>query len=214
MDNRWHPTDASPPALQPGDTLLGRKPVRHAGGIGNHVDRARLGLAKHQLRATGRGKHAGGFSYYHTDLIVQVPGAWEFLQKTRELFKPASDFNVVRLSHSRLSFLLYERFSLPFPALRTSLFCELGSGASRLTDFSRRRNPPILHRKQLLLPADHPLVPDAVRLTRRLEDLGAFTGVRTIGTREGWRSRLQALGLTLEEVESWCSGPGASENTA
>ena len=171
-------------------------------------------MAKQRLRATGRGKHVGGLSYYHADLIAQVPGAREFLQKTRGLFKPAIDFNVVRLSHSRLSFLLYERFSLPFPALCTSLFCDLASGASRFTDFSRRRNPPILHRKELLLPADHPLVPDAVRLTRRLECSGAYTGVRTIGTREGWRSRLEALGLTLEEVESWCPGPDASENTA
>ena len=171
-----------------------------------HLDRATLGLAKRQLRATGRGKHVGGFSYYHADLLVQVPEASEFLLKARGRFEPPGDFNVVRLAYSRVSFLLYERFSVPFPALRTSLFCDLARGASRFTDFARRRNPPILHRKELLLPADHPLVPDAVRLTRRLEGLGAFTGVNTIGTREGWRSRLAALGLTLEEVEGWCQG--------
>ena len=172
--------------------------------MSNNLDSARLGLAKRQLRATGRGKHVGGFSYYHADLVVQTPAVWEFLQKTRGRFEPRSNFNVVRLSHSRLSFLLYERLSVPFPALRNSLFCDLASGTSRFTDFSRRPNPPILHRKELLLPADHPLVPEAVRLTQRLEDLGAFRGVKTIGTRDGWRSRLEALGLTLEEIESWC----------
>ena len=214
MVNRWQLTDAAFPAHTPCDTPSGRKPLQRAGGIGNILDRARLDLAKQRLRASGRGKHVGGFSYYHADLIAQVPGAWEFLQKTRGLFKPPNDFNVVRFSHSRLSFLHYERFSVPFPALCSSLFCDLASGASRFTDFSVRRNPPILHRKELLLPADHPLVPGAVRLTRRLERSGAFTGVRTIGTREGWRSRLAALGLTLEEVESWCPGPEDSENTA
>ncbi|MDE0038476.1 MAG: hypothetical protein OXU77_13130 [Gammaproteobacteria bacterium] len=172
-----------------------------------NLDCAKLGLANRTLRTTGRGKHVGGFSYYHVDLVVQVPAAWEFVQKTRGRFKPRSNFNVVRLSHSRLSFLLYERFSVAFPALRTSLFCDLASGASRFTDFSRRPNPPILHRKELLLPADDPLVPGAVRLTQRLEGLGAFRGVKTIGTREGWRSRLAALGLTFEEIESWCLGP-------
>lgn len=172
-----------------------------------NLDCAKLGLANRTLRTTGRGKHVGGFSYYHVDLVVQVPAAWEFVQKTRGRFKPRSNFNVVRLSHSRLSFLLYERFSVPFPALRASLFCDLASGASRFTDFSRRPNPPILHRKELLLPADDPLVPEAVRLTQRLEGLGAFRGVKTIGTREGWRSRLEALGLTFEEIESWCLGP-------
>ena len=171
-----------------------------------NLDCARLGVAKRRLRTSGRGKHVGGFSYYHVDLVAQVPAVWAFLQKTRGRFKPPSDFNVVRLSYSRLSFLLYECFSVPFPALRTSLFCDLANGASRFTDYSPRRNPPILHRKELLLPADHPLVPDAARLTRRLEGVGAFRGVKTIGTREGWRSRLEALGLTLEEVESWCPG--------
>jgi len=172
-----------------------------------NLDCAKLGLANRTLRTTGRGKHVGGFSYYHVDLVVQVPAAWEFVQKTRGRFEPRSNFNVVRLSHSRLSYLLYERFSVPFPALRTSLFCDLASGASRFTDFSRRPNPPILHRKELLLPADDPLVPEAVRLTQRLESLGAFRGVKTIGTREGWRSRLAALGLTFEEIESWRLGP-------
>ena len=118
MVDRWHLTDGVSSGRKPRDTTLGREPVRQAGGMGKHVDRARLGLAKQRLRATGRGKHVGGFSYYHADLIVQVPGAWEFLQKTRQLFKPPNDFNVVRVSHSRLSFLHYERFSLPFPALR------------------------------------------------------------------------------------------------
>ena len=172
-----------------------------------NLDCAKLRLANRTLRTTGRGKHVGGFSYYHVDLVVQVPAAWEFVQKTRGRFKPRSNFNVVRLSHSRLSYLLYERFSVPFPALRSSLFCDLASGASRFTDFSRRPNPPILHRKELLLPAEDPLVPEAVQLTQRLEGLGAFRGVKTIGTREGWRSRLAALGLTFEEIEGWCLGP-------
>ena len=94
-------------------------------------------------------------------------------RKTRRRFKPQSDFNVVRLSVSRLSFLNYERFSVPFPALLTALSCDLANGASRFTDYSQRRNPPILHRKELLLPADDPLVPEAAQLTRRLEVLGA-----------------------------------------
>ena len=78
MVNRWHLTDGASSARKPRDTTLGREPVRQAGGMGKHVDRASLGLAKQRLRATGRGKHVGGFSYYHADLIVQVPGAWEF----------------------------------------------------------------------------------------------------------------------------------------
>ena len=167
-----------------------------------NLECARLGVAGRLLRETDRGKHVNHWSYYHVDLIVEVPAAWEFIQSTRRRFTPDSEFNVVKHSHSRLSYLLYEDFSAPFPALLAALSGNLASDASRFLDYSKRRNPPILHRKELLLPANHPLVPDAVRLTQRLDRLGAFTGP-TIGTREGWRTRLQALGLTLEEVESW-----------
>ena len=63
------------------------------------------------------------------------------------------------------------------------------------------RSPPVLHRKELLLPANHPLVPAGVELTERLDRLGAFEDATRIGTREAWRARLSSLGLTIEDGE-------------
>ena len=100
-------------------------------------------------------------------------------------------------ARSRVSFLRYERFSKPFPALLAALTCDLGRGTGRRFEFSQRRNPPILHRKELLLPAGHPLVPEAERLTDCLERLGAFEDARRIGTREGWSATLKSLGVTV-----------------
>ena len=163
------------------------------------MERTSLSWAYRRLRSTGCGKHVGGFSYYHLDLIAILPDVVEFLEVTRQQFdRPRSDFNVIKLSRSRLSFLLYEHFSASFPALLTALSCDVKCGASRFTDYAGRHNPPILHRKELLLPADHPLVPDAVQLTKRLENMGAFKRATTIGTRDGWHARLQSLGLTIE----------------
>ena len=93
------------------------------------------------------------------------------------------------------SFLRYESFDTPFPALLTALSCDLERGSARHIDFTTRRNPPILHRKELLLPEDDPRVAEATRLTDRLERLGAFSNRATIGTRDGWRRQLLALGL-------------------
>ena len=142
------------------------------------------------------------FSYYHVDLIAKLPGVAEVLQISAHRFgERQSDFNVVKLARSRLSFLLYEHFSEPFPALLTALSCDIAHGASRYTDYSQRRNPPILHRKELLLPADHPLVPAAVQLTERLDRLGAFKDPARIGTRNSWLARLCFLGLTIKDGE-------------
>ena len=107
---------------------------------------------------------------------------------------------------SRLSFLLYERFSEPFPALLTALSRDVAQDTSRFTDYSRRRNPPILHRKELLLPAAHPLVLPAVQLTGELERLGAFGRPSEIGTRDGWLDRLDSLGLAIKDGVPVSSG--------
>ena len=152
------------------------------------------------MRSTGRGKHMVQFSYYHVDLVAEVPDVAALLETTRRRFgKRQSEFNVVKLGRSRLSFLLYEHFSQPFPALLTALSCDVARATSRFTDYSRRRNPPILHRKELLLPADHPLVAPAARLTGELERLGAFKRPSDIGTRDGWLARLDSLGLAMED---------------
>lgn len=157
-----------------------------------------LTWAYRQLRATGRGKHLARFSYYHVDVISTLPDLAEFLLKTAERFsKPQSDFNVVKLSPSRLSFLLYEPFTQPFPELLTALTCDMAHGTRRFTDYSGRANPPILHRKELLLPSDHPLVPAAVQLTECLERLGAFKDTTRIGTSDGWNARLRSLGVVI-----------------
>ena len=112
-------------------------------------------------------------------------------------------FNVVKLdTANRISFLLYEDFAAPFPALQTAVSCNLDRGSVRETDYAKRSNPPILHRKELLLPGDHPLVREAACLTERLERHGAFVDTATIGTRFGWQRRLDKLGLTVSGLSS------------
>ena len=150
-----------------------------------------------RLNATGRGKHIRPFSYYHEALIETVPGLSEDLAAIRiRLRLPIAPFNVVKLdSGRRISFLCYEPFEVPFPELLTAESCDLARGTIRRINFAERSNPPILHRKELLLPAEHPLVPEALCLTRRLERRGAFRDVTTIGTRLGWQRRLTDLGI-------------------
>ena len=155
-----------------------------------------------RLKSTGRGKHIGLFSYYHEALIDIVPGLGDDLAALRHRLRlREAPFNVVKLdARQRISFLRYEPFEVNFPALLAAESCDLGRGTIRLTKFAGRPNPPILHRKELLLPAQHPLVPTAEDLTRRLQRWGAFRDTTTIGTRLGWQRRLAELRIN----ESGC----------
>ena len=156
-----------------------------------------LAWAYAELRASGRGKHVRSFSYYHASLVAERPPVASFLADICCEFGGCfDDFNVVKLDgRSRISFLRYEDFDAPFPALLSALSCDRERGTCRQTDYAGRRNPPILHRKELLLPSDDRRVPGAERLTRCLEARGAFSDARSIGTRNAWRRRLVALGL-------------------
>lgn len=155
-----------------------------------------LAWAYAELRASGRGKHVRSFSYYHASLVAERPPVVSFLAELCRGFGGSFDFNVVKLDRrSRVSFLCYQTFDAPFPALRVALSCDIEGRTCRSTNYADRRNPPILHRKELLLPADDPRVPEAERLTRCLEARGAFADAQVIGTRAAWRRRLDEIGL-------------------
>jgi hypothetical protein len=60
-----------------------------------------------------------------------------------------------------------------------------------------RGNPPILHRKESFLHAEHELHRKFARLTKQEEKAGLFEETATIGTREGWHARLAEKGYAL-----------------
>ena len=156
---------------------------------------------RRQLAATGRGKHVGRFSYYHTSLAAQVPGVMQQLvSHVRKVHDRPFPCNVIKLNdRSRISFLRYDSFDAAFPVLLAALSCDLETGTARLTSYQGSHNPPILHRKELLLPANDPRVCAGSRLTEWLERHGAFRQTATIGTREGWRRRLLEIGIGFPE---------------
>ena len=159
------------------------------------------------MRATARGKHVGPSSYFHVELVRTRPRVAELLDATWRRFATGTpDYNVVKLqTPSRVSFLTYDNFATSFPVLGGSLAINLAAGTARHTDYRDRRSPPILHRKELLLPADHPLAAGAADLTARLEARGAFANPRRIGTVDGWSRALAQVGLALHrgEVVGW-----------
>jgi DNA phosphorothioation-associated putative methyltransferase len=110
-------------------------------------------------------------------------------------------FQVVKLSKRahRVSLLAYPTFfEEAFPALTKSWAVDLDAGSVSCRSYSSRGNPPILHRKETLLPPGDPRVPDLAALTAAAERAGLFADSKSIGTRAPWERRLARLGLRVE----------------
>src|SRR5687768_5875766 len=111
---------------------------------------------------TTTGKVVGGSTYLHvTALAEQSNTIKRLVLNAIEICgaQPEKDFNVVKYStdHTRVSFLSYPYFfEDPFPALHESWIIDVDRRSFDRRDYRNSLNPPILHRKELFLTADHP----------------------------------------------------------
>jgi len=113
-------------------------------------------------------------------------------------FAGSSAWNVCKLEGNFVSLLLYEDFDeVAFPALISSTRVDLQSGRVSTTDYSGRANPPILHRKEMLLPQDDSRRPAFAALTRMAEEHGLFSDAHLIGTRQAWLAKVSEAGLEV-----------------
>jgi DNA phosphorothioation-associated putative methyltransferase len=152
------------------------------------------------------GKRIGGALYLHAsavgdDIRPRVARALEAAGPT--------NWNVVKLTPDAVSLLLYEDFDqAAFPALLAATRVS-AIGTVTSTDYAKRDNPPILHRKETLLRADDPRRPLFVALTQCAERHGLFADPIRIGTRRQWseilaakRLRVQAQSLVSEDEDA------------
>jgi DNA phosphorothioation-associated putative methyltransferase len=108
--------------------------------------------------------------------------------------------NLIKLHrHSgKVSYLVYPDFETdPHSALRRSVKLSLRTREIDCFDYTASANPPVLHRKESFLTADHPLHAKFARLTAQEEKHGLLGDTPTIGTREGWEMRLRESGFAL-----------------
>ncbi|GAA0575956.1 hypothetical protein GCM10009416_13340 [Craurococcus roseus] len=153
------------------------------------------------------GKRVGDAVYLHTSLLAdQAPLVRGFVSEAAVLAGPAAAaFSVARFALRRPEVALLDYsdfFRAAFPSLRASWLVDFDAGRVTASDFSARENPPILHRKELLLPEGHPDRGRFARLTAALKDRGAFEHPpHLIGQRLQWEWVLASLGLRVEDHE-------------
>jgi DNA phosphorothioation-associated putative methyltransferase len=145
------------------------------------------------------GKRLPEAVYLHEEVLPGLAPALQDLIAYASSLAAGDKWNVIKLAtgSARISLLFYPAFlDDAFPALGASTVVDLESGTISRRTYDQA-NPPILHRKELLLPKGHALVPVASALTRCAEEYGLFEDANVIGHRAAWEARIARLRLCI-----------------
>lgn len=162
-------------------------------------------LDRPPLSTVQAGKFVGGHLYLHTSALALLPDAWRALVDQAAQFAELvidTHFNVVKLQadDDALSLLQYrDFFDDPFPALSRSWRISLSTKHAVYRTYEESRNPPILHRKELLLAPDDERRQEYALLTAAAEAIGLFADTKSIGFREQWFDLIADRGYTLTQ---------------
>jgi DNA phosphorothioation-associated putative methyltransferase len=152
------------------------------------------------------GKTLPDARYIHTCGLSVLPEEYSEIIETaaKVAGAPPGAFNVVKFDRSspRVSLLSYPSFfDEGFPALVESWTIDLEQSSSTFRSYQPDRNPPILHRKETLLPPDHPLQGVFQTLTEKVERAGLLENARDIGRKVAWQARLNRVGIAVRGNE-------------
>jgi hypothetical protein len=149
-------------------------------------------------------KVVGGRTYLHADSLPVLtqrrgargerPSAW--LGSTGTCISI-----LVRIDDAGpcISLLHYPEFAEdPFPSLRESWLVDLDRSTVSYRTYAESFNPPILHRKELLLPLDDLRREVYAALTATAESIGLFDEPKRIGYRRQWLALVREKGYRIE----------------
>ena len=138
--------------------------------------------------------HRDGF----TEIDKQLSGFIVAVSKALKV--SVDDWHVVKLSKKefKLSLLSYPTFFVePYPALTQSVTVDLSKLEHRVTQYLASDNPPILHRKETMLPSTHSAYDDCVMITQEGESAGLYNNSRMIGFKQSWENIIARHGYEL-----------------
>ena len=149
------------------------------------------------------GKKVLNHYYWHCSLAAAQDGLVQERVAQAEALanvQADNDYNVIKYPSNGqyLSLLSYTDFlNASFPALAYSYRVDLLTGRVEKRNYHASFNPPILHRKELLLSTGHPRQGEYRELTQTAEQLGLFDNPVTIGFKKNWETLIAASGFQL-----------------
>lgn len=145
-------------------------------------------------------KKVGPHWYIHIDSVTEIDFAYQARVNDALCIASPNRFNVVKFSdhEGSLTFLDYPLFDLEaFPHLANFWTVDTIAGSYRYRTYAGSLNPPILHRKELLLPADDPRREAYRALTAAAEQVGLFDDPNRIGFKRAWEALLNQKGYRV-----------------
>jgi hypothetical protein len=152
-------------------------------------------------RAATAGKLTPEALYVHISAVDSLPPLLRVYEGCGQtLAGTIGDATVIKLHRQKaqVSYLSYPGFDRdPHPVLHTVIVARLGSLGLTFRDFRDSENPPILHRKEALVPPAYPGRAKFSALTRQEERAGLLDDA-SIGTARGWARHLANHGVRLQ----------------
>lgn len=155
------------------------------------------------------GKRVVDDLYVHVSALDHLEGTEhqrriaDAMRRLPALSGPTPSVVKLNLKTGRVSLLAYVDFDEdPFPELSASwAFAADSTGAPSYRTYTDSLNPPILHRKELLVPASYPGREQWARITSTAEGLGLFDDTTTIGFKLNWARHIASKGYRLSGEE-------------
>lgn len=147
------------------------------------------------------GKILPGAIYLHSSAIDQLPVELAALiQNVASALKLDIQWNIVKLHKDafKISYLLYRQFDEdPYPSLQRAAIIDLVSKRMEQRDYLNHSNPPILHRKELLVKPDYPFYEEFSLITQEGELAGLYDNTSVIGHKQSWEFLIRQRGYEL-----------------
>ena len=153
------------------------------------------------------GKIVGNRRYFHICALDSPDFDNHLLEaliqaETLASVKRGREFNVFSVDRKIQSFSLLnypDFFSEGFPILKESWAVNLVAETASYRTYHHSHNPPILHRKELLLPQDHPQQNLFCELTEQAVAIGLFEDTTNIGFLKHWEELTFSKGYQIVE---------------
>ena len=149
------------------------------------------------------GKTVALYTYIHIEALESLAPMWrDTVVQASSLAKAeiGRDFNAVKLGQDGTSVSLLDYpgfFNEASPVLRRYWTVDLAKSTVRFRSYADSLNPPLLHRKELLLPKGHPAIEPFTNLTSTAEQIGLFDDPRRIGFLRAWEALLALRGYRV-----------------
>jgi DNA phosphorothioation-associated putative methyltransferase len=166
-------------------------------------------------KSSSVGKNLPDTLYVHCSAEEQLPAVLRLLLFAARQIVGDVEYNVIKISSDgrAISFLTYKDFEDDsHPALLYIVRVYLPRAEYTIRNYSNSNNPPILHRKELLVDSFHPLYRVFRDLSDEEERLGLL-GSPNVGTRLAWSTVLEEHAIAIEShqvVQNSVSSPDLS----